>query len=135
VVGHDRDDVEVELADRVPEEQVVQAVRVLADHDDHPLPLGRVGDPPGHLETLGDLLEGLAHTGEVQGCAVDVRELDAHVEHAAHGAVELVALHDGALLLHEQSGDRVHDPRGILAGQHQDAVLSVGGPRHCASYG
>ena len=63
----------------------------------------------------------------------DVRELDPHVEHAARQAVELVALHDRAPLLHEQSGHRVHDARRILAGQHQDAVLSVGGPRHDTS--
>ncbi|MCW2578958.1 MAG: purU, partial [Blastococcus sp.] len=42
MVGDDGHDVEVELADRVPEEQVVEAVRILAHHDDHPLPLGGV---------------------------------------------------------------------------------------------
>ena len=133
VVGHDRDDVEIELADRVAEQQVVEAVRVLADHDEHALPLGGVGDAPGHVEPLGDVPEGLAQVREVQRCTVGVRELDPHVEHAAHGAVELVALHDRALLLHEQPGHRVHDPRGVLAGQHQDTVLCVGGSRHCAS--
>jgi rhodanese-related sulfurtransferase len=62
-----------------------------------------------------------------------VGEFDAHVEHAADPAVELVALHDGAVLVHEQSGHRVHDARGVLSGQHQDAVVLVGGSRHGTS--
>ena len=38
-----------------------------------------------------------------------------------------------AALLDEQAGHRVDDSRSILAGQHQDAVLAVGGPRHRVS--
>ena len=52
VVGDDRDDVEVQLADGVAEEQVVEAVPVLADHDQHALAVGGVGHAPVHLEAL-----------------------------------------------------------------------------------
>ena len=121
VVGDDADDVDRERAGRPAEEQVVQAVPELRDHQQRLDPLGLVVQPPGHVERLG-------HPGEVALEVGDLaprlrhREVHPHEEQAVVGLAVLLAGDDVGRVLHQEAGHRVDDAGLVRAGKGQDEL-------------
>jgi len=135
VVGDDGRDVHRQLAALPAEQQVVQAVAVLAHHQQHAGALGHGVDAGVHAELL-------AHGAEqaVQGGHVGQRggglEVHAHEEQAggvvAQHVAELLRVDDVAARLVKQAGNGVDDALGVAAGQGQDEFLGSGhGGRDC----
>jgi hypothetical protein len=85
VVRDDARDLDVELLRLPARQQVVQAVLLLADHDDDALLDRRVADLPVHLHFFGDRAEALAEFGEVEGQRVGL-DFEAHEVAACHRA-------------------------------------------------
>ena len=106
---------------------------VAADHDRHALGHACVGERPVHLERPADLgreplLELFSHGR--QACAV---KHGAQEERAVLGIRrELVGLDDVRAVAVQESRNRGDDPRAVLAGDEQAAVVgrAAGGRRH-----
>jgi hypothetical protein len=129
VVGHDRDDVDVEPSGAGPEQQVVEAVTVLADHDEDPLAPRGVGEVPGHAEGLRDRGEILPQHVGVKRPARRRLELDPHEEHADLAIVELLALDHVRVVIDEKARDGL-DEAGPVGARYREHVL---GPwRECS---
>ncbi len=126
VVGDDQGHLDLQRSRRGAEQQVVEAVQV-ARHHDQGAERGRgVPELVVHVELLG-------HRGEVlpqpvrRGVA-GRREVDPHEEPTRVGVAVLLALQDVAAVLHQETRDRVHDPRPVGAREHQDEVARGGRP-------
>ncbi len=129
VVGDDRRDVHVELARAPAEQQVVQAVAVLADHHQHAR-LARQRVQLGvHAELaaqVGEQRVQRRHVGQVR------RRLEVHAQEEQPGGVAgehvavLLRVDDVAAGLEQQAGDAVHDALGISARQRENELVAVG---------
>ena len=127
VVGDHHRDVDLQAAVGRAEQQVVEAVQLLADHQQ-----GSVGnlcapDLVGQLEATRDLGEVRAQ-GLGGGLGAGKREVDPHEEPAAEPVEELLALHHVAAAPEQEPGDRVHDPGlvGAVEDQHEVAGGQAG---------
>lgn len=149
VVGDDEGDSNGELVGGLPEEEVVEAVADLRDHD-HDAGFGRVCvERVGHGEGGGDVVEFLAERFEVEGAGgfepVVRAEVHTHEEGAAAGVAILLGVDNVEVVLREEAGYGVDDARSVRAGEgegvfvfggHDVGVVEVGfsckGLRDCS---
>ncbi len=125
VIGDDRRDLDIELPAAPAKQQVIEAVAVLADHQQHARLARQPVDAQTHIELIahGDeqALQRL-HIGQVIGGL----EVDPHEEQPGRvfkgDVAELLGIEDVATGLIEQTGDGVHDALGIAAGKGQDEL-------------
>jgi hypothetical protein len=125
VVGDDGRDVDVELPAAGAEQQVVQAVAVLADHQQQPRALRQRMEVRVHLELAAhmgeELLKG-GHVGQVRrGGEVHPHEEQPRGVLALHVA-ELLRIDDVAAGLEQQARDGVDDAGLVAAGQGEDVA-------------
>ena len=66
VVGDHAGDLDIKLFGLPAGEQVVKAMLLLGNQDDHTLALGGIGDLPGHVKFIGHRLEGRAQTIQIK---------------------------------------------------------------------
>lgn len=126
VVGDDDGDLDAELAGLGAEEQVVEAVADLGDHDQHAHLAGDGPDVVVHLQVGGQGLK-----GPLQGLGGgDGAKVHAHEELVGDGVGKLLQVHDVDALAGEDARHRVHDARLVRAGQGEDVVFALGGC-HC----
>ena len=119
VVADHQGDFAVELAGAVAQQEVVEAVLEPRDEDRHSFaPLG-VGQPPAHVETLGDLVDGALEGGPI-GVHLGAVEADALEELAGYGIAVLVGVEDVGAVTVEHLGQRCDQPPTIRAGDQQD---------------
>lgn len=121
VVGDDDGNVDAELAGLGAEEQVVEAVTDLGDHDQHAHLTGDRPDVVVHLQLGGQVLK-----GRLQGLSGgDRAEVHAHEELVGDGVGELLQVHDVDALAGEDARHRVHDTGLVRAGQGEDVAMTL----------
>lgn len=127
VVGHDDGDVDAQLARLGPEEQVVETVADLGDHDEHPHLLGDGTDVIVHLQ-----IGGQGRKGRLEGLRRGHGpEVDAHEELVGYGIGELLQVHDVDSLAGKDTRHGVDDTGLVRAGQSQDIIFTLGGCHIC----
>lgn len=122
VVGDDQRDFNVKLAGGLTEEQVVQAVTNLGDHDHHAGLLGGGVDLKVHGEGLCGGLEGSAQLlefGDLIGLG-GRHKLHAHEEALRGQVAELGGIDDVQVVLDEEGRDGMDDARAIGAREGED---------------
>lgn len=123
VVRDDDGDVDAELARLGAEEQVVEAVADLGDHDQDAHLAGDRPDVVVHLQVGGQGLKGgLEGLGGGDGA-----EVHAHEELVGDGVGKLLQLHHVDALASEDARHSVHNTRLVRAGQGEDVILALGG--------
>lgn len=127
VVGNNEGDLDGELASRGAEEEVVEAVADLRDHDQH-AGLGGGGDElEGHGQGLGGGLESGAQVVEGLGGRGFILEVHAHEEALAGRVAVLAAVDDVEVLLHQVGGHGVDNARAVGAGEGENVAHCGGG--------
>jgi len=116
VVAHDGADVQRQQARLPAEQQVVQAMAFLADHEHRAHGLAGGVQLPAHLKALRKSPQLLAQRAGVQRAG----ELHPHEEQAGVVVVVLGRLFDVAAALEQKAGDGVHDAGAVGAGEGQD---------------
>lgn len=122
VVGDDQRDLDVKLAGRLAEEQVVQAVTNLGNHDHHPGLLGSGVDLIVHREGLCGRLKGGAQLLEL-GDLISLggrHKLHAHEEALRGKVAKLRGIDNVQVVLDEECRDGMDDARAIGAREGED---------------
>ena len=98
-------------------EQIIQAVFLLADHDDDALLDGRIADFPVHLHVFGNRPEALAEFRQMEGQRIGL-DFNAHeVAAAFRRIIRVVArLEDPAPMLGDEPGDAGNDADAVGTG-------------------
>lgn len=123
VVGHDDGHLDAQLARLGAEEQVVEAVADLGDHDEHAHLACHGPDVVCHGQVGGQ-----GGKGRVQGRgAGDGAEVYAHEEFVGDGVGELLQVEDVDVLAGEDTCHGMHDAWLVRAGQGEDVVFALGG--------
>ena len=117
MVGDDRPDVQRQQAGLPAEQQVVQAMPLLADQDDGAHRLRRRVQLPHHPERFGeDLQLGV----EVVAGELAAGKLHTHEEQPGAVVVVLRGFLDVAAAFEQKAGNCVHDARPVGAGEGED---------------
>ena len=113
VVGHDQRDVDGQLVGGLAEEEVVEAVPDLRDHQHDARSRGVGVELVGHGQGLGDVVEFLTQLVDVHGRAgfqTTIRaEVYAHEEGRGGRVTVLLGVDDVEVMLREEAGHGVHD--------------------------
>ena len=129
MVGDDGPDVDVELSGAGAKQQVVQAVAVLAHHQQQPRALRHRMEVCVHLELaahMGEELLQRGHVGQVRrGGEVHPHEEQPRGVFALHVA-ELLRVDDVAAGLEQQARHGVDDAGLVAAGQGEDEFFGAG---------
>ena len=123
VVRRHHGDLGPQAAGPPAEDQVVQAVTELGDHDQQSV-RGRVVEPGIHAEPIDHGRERAPQI--VEGVGVAAGEGRPEEEGAADPVVELLVLLDVQAVLDQERGDRVDDPRLLRAPQREHVVVDAG---------
>jgi len=126
VVGNDQGDLDAKLTGRLTEEQIIEAVTDLGDHDQHAglfhsgvdfevkgERLGRGGKRSSQFLEFGGLIT-----------SSGLRKLSAHKETLRGRVTELGRIDDVEVILHEKSSDRMDDTRAVRARKSENEARS-----------
>jgi hypothetical protein len=117
VVGDDGAHIDRQQARLAAEQQVVEAVAFLADHDDGAHGLGGGMQLPVHAEGPG---EGLQFAGELLVGELVAGKLHAHEKQARVVVVVLRGFFDVAAVVEQETGDGMNNAHTVRAGQGED---------------
>ena len=125
VVRHDCGDLDRQLADPGAEEQVVEAVLELRDHDEHPPLLPLRPQLPSRSELLADRFEvGPQSLDTIAGLVGDA-EVDAQEQLQGRLVVELFEFLDVSAVCEQGTGHGMRDSGALGAFEGEDVVLHV----------
>jgi hypothetical protein len=120
VVGRHRGDVDLQLAAVGAEQQVVEAMPLLADQHQQARAAAAIVQLPVHAEAFGKRGHRGVHGLQRQaGVAV---EMHAQEEAAAFLVAELLGVEDVAAVVEQQAGHAVDDAGTVGAGQGEDGI-------------
>ncbi|MNU90109.1 hypothetical protein D3C71_799650 [compost metagenome] len=125
VIGHDGGDFRVQMSAMHAEQQVVQAVALLADHDQQAFLAAGIVQLEFHAVFGG---HGVQAGAQVVGRHADGQvEMHAQEEAARLVVAELLGIQDVAAQFEQQAAHAVDDARAVGAGQGQDVVVVLHG--------
>lgn len=122
VVGHNQGDLNAELAGRLAEQKVVEAVADLGDHDQHAGLLHASVDLEVEVEALGGGLECGVQLLEVGSLNISIglRKVGAHEKALGGGITILRRVDDVEVILNEEGSDGMDNTGAVGARQGED---------------